>query len=157
MRIGIGYDVHKLVSGRSLIIGGVDVPYEKGLIGHSDADVLLHAIIDALLGALALGDIGKHFPPGDPDYKDISSLTLLDKTKELLLKARYRPINIDSTIIAQKPKMSAHIDAMRENIAHGLDLEMDRVSVKATTNEELGAIGREEGIAAMAVVLLEKE
>lgn len=155
MRIGIGYDTHKLVVGRKLIIGGVDIPYERGLMGHSDADVLLHAIIDALLGASALGDIGRHFPAGDPEYKDISSLILLDKTRELISKAGYRPINADSTIIAQKPKMAPYIGRMRDNISQRLGISMDRVSVKATTNEELGAIGREEGIAAIAVALIE--
>jgi 2-C-methyl-D-erythritol 2,4-cyclodiphosphate synthase len=155
MRIGIGYDIHKLVAGRKLIIGGVEISYERGLMGHSDADVLLHAIIDALLGAAGLGDIGRHFPAGDPEYKDISSLILLDKTRELISKAGYRPINVDSTIVAQKPKMAPYIGRMRDNISQRLGISMDRVSVKATTNEELGAIGREEGIAAIAVVLIE--
>jgi len=155
MRIGIGYDTHKLVVGRKLIIGGVEIPYERGLMGHSDADVLLHAIIDALLGAAALGDIGRHFPAGDPEYKDISSLILLDKTNGLVSRAGYRPTNVDSTIIAQKPKMAPYIGRMRDNISQRLGISMDRVSVKATTNEELGAIGREEGIAAIAVALIE--
>ena len=157
MRVGTGYDIHKLVPGRKLVIGGVEIPYERGLLGHSDADVLLHAIIDALLGATALGDIGAHFPVGDPDYENISSQTLLNKTHDLLLKAHYHPANVDSTIIAQKPKMSPYIDRMRENIARSLDIRKDQVGVKATTNEELGALGREEGIAAMAVVTVEKE
>ena len=154
MRIGTGYDVHKLVEGRKLIMGGVEIPYEKGLLGHSDADVLLHAIMDALLGAAALGDIGKHFPDTDDAYKGISSLSLLKKTGELLEENCLFIENIDATIIAQAPKMRPHIDKMRENIAAALGLELMQVSVKATTEEGLGFTGRGEGIAAQAVCLL---
>ena len=155
-RIGHGYDVHKLVEGRSLIIGGVDIPYEKGLLGHSDADVLLHAISDALLGAAALGDIGKHFPDTDEAYKGADSLVLLSRVGEILKKAGYKPSNIDSTIIAQAPKLAPHIENMRKNIAKALGIELDAVSVKATTEERLGFSGRGEGIAAHAVCIIEK-
>ena len=155
-RIGHGYDVHKLVEGRSLIIGGVDIPYEKGLLGHSDADVLLHAISDALLGAAALGDIGKHFPDTDEAYKGADSLVLLSRVGEILKKAGYKPANIDSTVIAQAPKLAPHIENMRKNIAKALGIELDAVSVKATTEERLGFSGRGEGIAAHAVCIIEK-
>ena len=155
-RIGHGYDVHKLVEGRSLIIGGVDIPYEKGLLGHSDADVLLHAISDALLGAAALGDIGKHFPDTDEAYKGADSLVLLAHVGEILKEAGYRPSNIDSTVIAQAPKLAPHIENMRKNIAKALGIELDAVSVKATTEERLGFSGRGEGIAAHAVCIIEK-
>lgn len=154
MRIGTGYDVHRLVNDRDLIMGGVKIPYEKGLLGHSDADVLLHAIMDALLGAAALGDIGKHFPDSDPAYKGISSLVLLEKVGELLTKEGFFIENIDSTIIAQAPKMRPHIDTMRKNIAEALGLDVDHVSVKATTEEGLGFTGAGEGISAQAVCLL---
>ena len=154
MRIGTGYDVHRLVQGRDLIIGGVKIPYEKGLSGHSDADVLLHAVMDALLGAAALGDIGKHFPDSDPAYEGISSVSLLEKVGALLAEKGFIIENIDSTIIAQAPKMRPHIDAMRENIAGTLGLETEFVSVKATTEEGLGFTGAGEGIAAQAVCLL---
>ena len=154
MRIGIGYDVHRLVPERDLTIGGVKIPYEKGLLGHSDADVLLHAIMDALLGAAALGDIGKHFPDNDPAYKGISSLVLLEKTGRLLEEKGFYIENIDSTIIAQAPKMRPHIDAMRENIARVLGLDMEFVNVKATTEEGMGFTGTGEGISAQAVCLL---
>ncbi len=156
MRIGQGYDVHKLVRGRKCIIGGVDIPFEKGLLGHSDADVLLHAISDALLGALALGDIGLHFPPDNPEYKDINSRILLKKVNELIIEKGYKVVNIDATIIAQKPKMLNFIPKMRENISEDLNTDIDNISVKATTEEGLGFTGREEGIAASAVCLVEK-
>lgn len=154
MRIGTGYDVHRLVRDRDLIIGGVTIPYEKGLLGHSDADVLLHAVMDALLGAAALGDIGKHFPDSDPAYKGISSMALLEKVGALLTEKGFLIENIDSTIIAQAPKMRPYIDAMRENIAKALGLETDFVSVKATTEEGLGFTGAGEGISAQAACLL---
>ena len=154
MRIGTGYDVHRLVRDRDLIIGGVRIPYEKGLLGHSDADVLLHAVMDALLGAAALGDIGKHFPDSDPAYKGISSLTLLEKVGNLLGEKGFVVENIDSTIIAQAPKMRPYIDTMRKNIAGALGMEIDFVSVKATTEEGMGFTGAGEGISAQAVCLL---
>ena len=156
MRIGMGYDVHKLVEGRKLILGGVEIPYEKGLLGHSDADVLLHAIMDALLGAAALGDIGKHFPDTDPAYKGISSLKLLEHVAGLLEEHRFVIENIDVTIIAQKPKMRPYIDRMRENIAAALQVDLDQINVKATTEEGLGFTGNGEGISSQAVCMLEK-
>ena len=146
MRVGLGYDVHKLVEGRDLIIGGVNIPYEKGLLGHSDADVLLHAISDALLGAAALGDIGKHFPDTDPKYKGADSLKLLEHVGKLLEENLYIIENIDATIIAQRPKMAPHIPQMRENIARVLGVEVDQVNIKATTEEGLGFTGAGEGI-----------
>lgn len=154
MRVGMGYDVHRLTEGRDLIIGGVKIPYEKGLLGHSDADVLLHAISDALLGAAALGDIGKHFPDTDPAYKGISSLILLEKVGDLISGKGYLIENVDATIIAQAPKMRPHIDAMRENIAKALKIETSQVNVKATTEEGLGFTGSGEGISSQAVCLL---
>ena len=154
MRVGMGYDVHRLVEGRELIMGGVKIPYEKGLLGHSDADVLLHAIMDALLGAAALGDIGKHFPDTDPTYKGISSLVLLEKVGRLLESQSFLIENIDATIIAQAPKMRPYIDAMRENIASALELDIGHVNVKATTEEGLGFTGTGEGISAQAICLL---
>lgn len=154
MRIGMGYDVHRLVEERELVIGGVKIPYEKGLLGHSDADVLLHAIMDALLGAAALGDIGKHFPDTDPKYRGISSLELLRQVGEMLSEKGFLIENIDSTIIAQAPKMRPFIDTMRENIASVLELDVDHVSVKATTEEGLGFTGIGEGISAQAVCML---
>ena len=154
MRIGMGYDVHRLVENRKLIIGGVEVPYEKGLLGHSDADVLLHAIMDALLGAAALGDIGKHFPDTDPAYSGISSLKLLDRVGELLEEHSFLIENIDATIIAQAPKMRPHIDTMRENIARALGIDASQVNVKATTEEGLGFTGSGEGISSQAICLL---
>ena len=154
MRIGMGYDVHRLVEGRKLIIGGVEIPYEKGLLGHSDADVLLHAIMDALLGAAALGDIGKHFPDTDPAYKGISSIKLLKHVGELLEENLFLIENIDATIIAQAPKMRPHIDAMRQNIADALGIELTQVNVKATTEEGLGFTGSGEGISSQAICLL---
>lgn len=154
MRVGMGYDVHRLVPERDLIIGGVKIPYEKGLLGHSDADVLLHAIMDALLGAAALGDIGKHFPDNDPAYKGADSLMLLGRVGEILSEEGYVIENIDSTIIAQKPKMAPHIEQMRKNIADTLGLDISRVNVKATTEEGLGFTGTGEGISAQAVALI---
>lgn len=156
MRIGHGYDVHKLVEGRKCIVGGVDIPHDKGLLGHSDADVLLHAISDALLGAACLGDIGTHFPDTDPTYKGADSLLLLKEVVRLIGEQGYRVGNIDATILAQKPKMNPHIATMRANIAAACGIEPDRVNVKATTEEGLGFTGREEGIAAHAVALLEE-
>ena len=155
MRIGNGYDVHKLVEGRKLILGGVDVPYEKGLLGHSDADVLIHAIMDALLGACALGDIGKLFPDNDAEFKDISSILLLKKVSEVLKRENYTIINIDSIVAAQKPKLAPYIEEMRNNIADALEISVDCVSVKATTTEHLGFEGRGEGVSSYAVCLLE--
>ena len=151
MRIGMGYDVHRLTEGRKLIIGGVDIPYEKGLLGHSDADVLLHAIMDALLGAAALGDIGKHFPDTDPAYKGISSMLLLQKVRDLLSENFFSIANVDMTIMAQRPRIGSHIEAMRENIAEVLGIGKSRINIKATTTERLGFVGREEGIAAEAI------
>ena len=154
MRIGTGYDVHRLTEDRKLILGGVEIPYEKGLLGHSDADVLLHAVMDALLGAAALGDIGKHFPDTDPAYKGISSIKLLEKVGELLQEQLFFVENIDATIIAQAPRLRPFIDTMRGNIASALSLSIEQVSVKATTEEGLGFTGSGEGIAAQAVCLL---
>lgn len=154
MRIGMGYDVHHLTEGRDMIIGGVKIPYEKGLLGHSDADVLLHAICDALLGAAALGDIGKHFPDTDPAYKGISSLVLLEKVGELIQEKSFFIENIDATIIAQAPKMRPYIDTMRENIANALGIMVEQVNVKATTEEGLGFTGSGEGISSQAICLL---
>ena len=155
MRIGHGYDVHRLVEGRKCMIGGVDIPFEKGLLGHSDADVLLHAIMDAVLGAMAAGDIGKLFPDNDPTYKGADSLVLARCVAEVMAEKGYRLGNIDATIIAQAPKMAPHIPLMRQNIAAIFGVDMDRVSIKATTEERLGFTGSGEGIAAHAVCLLE--
>lgn len=154
MRIGMGYDVHKLVESRDLILGGVKIPYEKGLLGHSDADVLLHAIMDALLGAAALGDIGKHFPDTDPQYKGISSIKLLEKVGTLLEEHCFFIENIDATIIAQQPKMRPYIDEMRANIARALGIETDQINVKATTEEGLGFTGSGLGISSQAICML---
>ena len=154
MRGGMGYDVLRLTEGRELILGGVKIPYEKGLLGHSDADVLLHAVMDALLGAVALGDIGKHFPDTDPAYKGISSLKLLEHVGDLLEKEGYTVGNIDATIIAQKPKMAPHIPAMRANVARVLGIEENQINIKATTEEGLGFTGNGEGISSQAVCLL---
>ena len=154
MRIGQGFDVHAFAEGRKLIIGGVDIPHNRGLLGHSDADVLLHAICDALLGAAALGDIGRHFPDTDPHYKGADSRALLRHVAGLIGKHGYRVNNVDATIIAQAPKMAPHVAAMIENIATDLGIAADRVNIKATTTEKLGFTGREEGIAAQAVCLL---
>lgn len=154
MRIGMGYDVHKLVEGRKLIMGGVDIPYEKGLLGHSDADVLLHAIMDSLLGAAALGDIGKHFPDNDDKYKGISSILLLKEVGKLVKEKGFEIENIDSTIIAQRPKMAPHISTMVKNISDALEISEDKVNVKATTEEGLGFTGRGEGISSQSICLL---
>lgn len=156
MRIGHGYDVHRLVEGRKLILGGVDIPWEKGLLGHSDADVLLHALMDALLGAAALGDIGLHFPDKDERYRGADSLKLLREVKKMLDKDGYRLVNADCTVLAQKPKLMPYIQQMRANIAEALDTDLNRISVKATTEEGLGFTGDGSGIAAHAVVLIEK-
>ena len=156
MRVGIGYDVHALVPGRRLVLGGVEVPFEKGLSGWSDADVLTHAVIDALLGAAALGDIGNHFPPGDPEYHDISSLVLLERVRDELAEQGWRVGNIDTTIVAERPTLGGFIDRMREQLGRALGIEAGRVSIKATTSEKMGFTGREEGIAAWAVALLDK-
>ena len=155
MRIGHGYDVHRLVEGRKCIIGGVDIPYEKGLLGHSDADVLLHAVMDAVLGAMAAGDIGKLFPDNDPAYKGADSLMLTRRVAEVMVERGYRLGNVDATVIAQAPKLAPHIPMMRENIAAAFGVDADRISVKATTEERLGFTGSGEGIAAHAVCLLE--
>ena len=155
MRIGLGYDVHRLVEERDLIIGGVNIPYEKGLLGHSDADVLVHAIIDSLLGASALGDIGTLFPDTDPKFKGISSIKLLEEVGKLLIEHNYSINNIDSTIIAQKPKMSPFIKEMRENIAKALKIDITKVNVKATTEEGLGFTGTGEGISSQSICLIE--
>ncbi len=156
MRIGMGYDVHRLVPERDLILGGVKIDYEMGLLGHSDADVLLHAVMDALLGAAALGDIGKHFPDTDSRYKGADSIRLLEAVRDLVRQEGYSIGNIDATIIAQRPKMRPHIEKMRENIAGALEITVSRVSVKATTEEGLGFTGTGEGISAQAVCLLEE-
>lgn len=155
MRVGMGYDVHRLVEERRLILGGVEIPYEKGLLGHSDADVLLHAIMDAMLGAAALGDIGRHFPDTDPAYKGADSMVLLEACREKLRAAGYRVHNLDALICAQAPKMAPHIETMRANIARALQLDVDAVNVKATTTERLGFVGDGSGISAYAVCLLE--
>ena len=157
MRVGMGYDVHQLVEGRDLILGGVKIPYKKGLLGHSDADVLVHAIMDALLGAAALGDIGKHFPDTEEAYWGISSIALLEHVAGLLKENGYSVGNIDSVIIAQSPKMAPHIENMRKNIARALSIELSRISVKATTEEGLGFTGAGEGISSHAVCLLNKD
>ena len=155
MRIGIGYDAHPLAPGRKLVLGGVHIPFDEGLEGWSDADALTHAVIDALLGAAALGDIGSHFPSGDPQYKDISSLRLLEKAMEKLTEKGWRVVNIDATVMADKPRLREYIDAMRGQLSKTLGIGTDRVSVKASTSNGLGAIGRGEGIAACAVALIE--
>lgn len=155
MRIGSGYDVHRLVEERDLILGGVKIPYALGLLGHSDADVLLHAIMDSILGAAALGDIGKHFPDSDPKYKGISSIKLLTHVKELLKETGYKISNIDATIIAQAPKMAPHIPQMRENIAEALEINVNQINVKATTEEGLGFTGEGKGISSQSICLLE--
>lgn len=156
MRIGFGYDVHKLVANRPLILGGVTIPFELGLLGHSDADVLLHAIMDALLGAAAMGDIGKHFPDTDEKYKNISSLKLMYEVLYLIRSENYCIMNIDTTIVAQKPKVAAYINSMRQNIADALEISVSQVNVKATTEEGLGFTGALQGISATAICLLEQ-
>ena len=155
MRVGLGYDVHKLVENRDLIIGGVKIPYDKGLLGHSDADVLLHAIMDSLLGACALGDIGKHFPDTDDKFKGISSILLLKETGKLISEKGYKINNIDATIIAQKPKMLPHIEEMRQNISKALNISIDQINVKATTEEGLGFTGQMLGISAQSIASVE--
>jgi 2-C-methyl-D-erythritol 2,4-cyclodiphosphate synthase len=157
MRVGIGYDVHQLIAGRKLWLGGVEVPHSKGLLGHSDADVLIHAICDALLGAATLGDIGKHFPDKDPQYKDIDSKILLRKCGELLEKKGYYIINIDSIVVTQQPKVGPFIPQMRQVMADILNIDIDQISVKATTTERLGFEGREEGISSQAIVLIDNQ
>ena len=156
MRIGHGYDVHRLVPDRRLVLGGVEVPFERGLLGHSDADVLTHAVMDALLGAAALGDIGQHFPDHDPAYAGADSLVLLDQVTALLAERGWRVGNVDATVIAQRPKLASYIPQMRANLARRMGVELEQVNVKATTEEGLGFTGSGEGIAAHAVVLLEK-
>ncbi len=154
MRIGIGYDVHPLTQGRKLVLGGVDIPFDKGLSGWSDADVLTHAIIDALLGAATLGDIGSHFPPGEPEYKDISSLVLLKRVKDKLAGEGWRIENVDATIVAEQPRLRDFIDRMREKVSQTLGIALSQVSVKASTSNQLGSIGRGEGIAVYAIGLI---
>ena len=156
LRIGHGYDVHRLTEGRALILGGVDIPYEKGLLGHSDADVLTHAVMDALLGAVALGDIGKLFPDSDAAFRGISSIELLKRVRLHLTAAGFEVVNLDATVLAQAPKLAPHIVQMRENLAAAMECDVDRVSVKATTEEKLGFTGAKQGIAAHCVCLLEK-
>jgi len=155
LRIGVGYDVHPLTPGRRLVLGGIDIPYDKGLSGWSDADVLTHAIIDALLGAAALGDIGSHFPPGEPQYKDISSLTLLERVKNELAQNGWQIDNIDATIVAEQPKLRDFIDGMRGQLSQTLGITLGQVSVKASTSAQLGFVGRGEGMATYAVALIE--
>ena len=157
MRIGMGYDVHRLVEDRPLILGGVNIPYEKGLLGHSDADCLVHAIMDSLLGAAAMGDIGKHFPDTDPEYKGADSMLLLEKVKRKIQAENYKVGNIDATIIAQMPKMAPHIQKMRENIAGRLEIDINQVNIKATTEERLGFTGAGQGIACQSIALLMDE
>lgn len=156
MRVGIGYDVHKLISGRKLILGGVHIPYEKGLLGHSDADVLIHAIMDSILGACALGDIGKHFPDTKEEYKGIDSLKLLKEVSKLIMERNYKIVNIDSIIIAQSPKMAPYIETMKENISNILGIHENQINIKATTEEGLGFTGRKEGIAAQSICMIEE-
>lgn len=157
MRVGFGYDVHRLVEGRKLIMGGVEIPFEKGLLGHSDADVLLHAVIDALIGAACLGDIGRHFSPSDAAFKDISSIDLLRRTAVLLDKSGYVIVNMDSTIVCQEPRLAVHIPGMVKNIAAALSISVSDVNVKAKTEEGLGFTGTGDGISAYAVALIEKK
>ena len=157
MRVGIGYDVHRLAPGHRLVLGGVEVPFEYGLIGWSDADVLSHAIIDALLGAAALGDIGSHFPPGDPQYKAISSLVLLEQVGDKLAQNGYKIANVDAVIVAEQPRLREFIDEMRKRLSRALTINIDQVGIKANTSEELGFVGREEGMAAWAVALIMRQ
>ena len=156
LRIGNGYDVHKLVEGRKLVLGGVEIPHTKGVLGHSDGDVLIHAIMDAMLGALALGDIGQHFPDTDMKYENIDSTILLTRVKELIADRGYKVINLDSIIVLQKPKVKPYIEAMRKRVAEVLEIDIEQVSVKATTEEKLGFTGDESGVKSYCVVLLEK-
>ncbi len=157
LRAGIGFDIHALATGRRLVLGGIEIPFDKGLSGWSDADVLIHAIIDALLGAAARGDIGSHFPPGKPEYKDISSLLLLARIKDELTENGWQVNNIDTTIVAEKPKLSDYIGRMRRQLSRTLGIDIDQISVKASTSDKLGSIGRGEGIAAYAIVTLEEK
>ena len=157
IRIGNGYDIHKLVTDRPLILGGIEIPHSAGLLGHSDADVLIHAIMDALLGALGMGDIGHYFPPTDPKWKGANSKMLMERVAEIITSAGWEIGNIDSTVVAEQPKLKPHLKTMRSTIAKVLKIDSDRVSIKATTNEELGPVGRQEGICAYAVVLLTKD
>ena len=154
-RTGIGYDIHPLVPGRKLVLGGTEIPFPEGLEGWSDADVLTHAVIDALLGAAALGDIGQHFPSGEPEYENISSLVLLEQVVEKLEENDWRVVNIDATVVAEKPRLREYIDDMRHALSHVLGVEIERVSIKASTNNRVGSLGNSEGIAAHAVVLIE--
>ncbi|MBM6874112.1 2-C-methyl-D-erythritol 2,4-cyclodiphosphate synthase [Fusobacterium mortiferum] len=156
LRIGNGYDVHKLVEGRKLILGGIEIPHTKGVLGHSDGDVLIHAIMDAMLGALALGDIGQHFPDTDMKYENIDSTILLTRVKELIAERGYKIINLDSIIVLQKPKVKPYIEAMRKRVAEVLEIDIEQVSIKATTEEKLGFTGDESGVKSYCVVLLEK-
>lgn len=156
LRIGNGYDVHKLVEGRKLVLGGVEIPHTKGVLGHSDGDVLIHAIMDAMLGALALGDIGQHFPDTDMKYENIDSTILLTRVKELIAERGYKVINLDSIIVLQKPKVKPYIEAMRKRVAEVLEIDIEQVSIKATTEEKLGFTGDESGVKSYCVVLLEK-
>ena len=157
MRVGIGHDVHRLVTGRRLVLGGVDIPFETGLDGWSDADVLTHAVMDALLGAAALGDIGRHFPPGEAQYEGVSSLELLGRVRALLSDRGWRVGNVDATVVAERPRLSGHIEQMRKRLGEALEIDVGRVSVKASTSEGLGFTGRGEGMAAWEVALLEEE
>ena len=156
MRIGMGYDVHRLTVGRPLVLGGVTIAHEKGLLGHSDADVLVHAVCDALLGAAALGDIGTHFPDTDPAFKNISSLALLEKVAEMVRAGGFSPVNLDATLMAERPRIQPYKNEMRDNIARSAGLDPSRVNIKATTTEGLGAVGREEGMAAHCIALIER-
>lgn len=155
MRVGIGYDIHSLEENRKLILGGVEIPYEKGLLGHSDGDVLLHAVCDAMLGAAGMRDIGHHFPDTDPQYKGISSLVLLEKVYDMLDQKNFRVNNLDAVIVAERPKLSAYLDQMKSSIVKILKIELDQVSIKATTAEELGPIGQGQGMAAYAIISIE--
>ena len=157
IRTGIGYDVHQFAEGRPMVLGGVRIPHERGLLGHSDADVLLHAIADAILGAAALGDIGAHFPPSDPAFKDADSRRLLAESCRLVGEAGYRVVNLDATVVAEAPRILPHVPAMRQAIAEACGIQIGDVSVKATTNERMGFVGREEGIAALAIATIERE
>jgi 2-C-methyl-D-erythritol 2,4-cyclodiphosphate synthase len=157
IRTGIGYDVHQFAEGRPMVLGGVRIPFDRGLLGHSDADVLLHAIADSILGAAALGDIGAHFPPDDPAFKDADSRLLLEESCRLVNQAGYRVVNLDATIVAEAPRILPHVPRMREAIATACGITIDDVSVKATTNERMGFVGREEGIAALAIATIERE
>ena len=156
MRIGLGYDVHRLAPNVPLVLGGIKIPHHQGLIGWSDADVLTHAIMDALLGAASLGDIGKHFPPGDPQYKGISSLTLLGKVGQMLKQAGYKVGNVDATVVAEQPKLAPHIDAMRAALAKALDCDAGDIGIQASTSEEMGFVGREEGMVAWAIAVIDR-